>query len=425
MSLYLTKLLLFLLWVPCIVAAPSGIQKRSFKVDRIRNPNFKRHNGPKELLRSYRKYRMPIPQDLLDALEDEPANALLPESPPSHGSKTMKVTEVDAIAQTTVGLVPAIPANGGIEYISPITIGGQTINVALDTGSADLWVFSSQLPGSAQVGHQTYNPLLSPTFRHMPSANFSIIYGDGTSASGNVGIDVVDVGGATVTNQAVQMATAVSPVFVLDMNLSGLVGLGFSQLSTVKPVKQKTFFENIMPTLFQPLFTVDLRKDTASAYEFGIIDSSKFRGTLSWIPAYTRKGFWQLSSGGFAVGSLQKKLPVAQVIIDTGTTLMLVSEELANGYYSQVPGAKNTLAAGGTTFPCNTTLPDLLLDISPGYTARVRGEDINFGAFEGDECFGGIQRTASHFQIWGDIFFRSQFVVFHGGNHSLGMAPHT
>lgn len=278
----------------------------------------------------------------------------------------------------------------------------------------------------------------------MPSANFSIIYGDGTSASGNVGIDVVDIGGATVTNQAVEVATAVSPVFVLDMNLSGLVGLGFSQLSTVKPVKQKTFFENVMPTLFQPLFTVDFRRDSASAYEFGIIDSSKFRGNLSWIPADTRKGFWQISSRGFAVGRLQKKLPVAQVIIDTGTTLMLVSKELANGYYSQVPGAKNTPAAGGTTFPCNTTLPDLLLDISPGYTARVRGEDINFGAFEGDgrlfnripsatflvpdmitECFGGIQRTASHFQVWGDIFFRSQFVVFHGGNHSLGMALHT
>ncbi|KAL2193934.1 aspartic peptidase domain-containing protein [Corynascus similis CBS 632.67] len=320
---------------------------------------------------------------------------------------TLKVTKVDAIAQATVGLVPAIPAKGGIEYISPITIGGQTINVALDTGSADLWVFSSQLPASAQVGHQTYNPLLSPTFRHMPSANFSIIYGDGTSASGNVGIDVVDIGGATVTNQAVEVATAVSPVFVLDMNLSGLVGLGFSQLSTVKPVKQKTFFENVMPTLFQPLFTVDFRRDSASAYEFGIIDSSKFRGNLSWIPADTRKGFWQISSRGFAVGRLQKKLPVAQVIIDTGTTLMLVSKELANGYYSQVPGAKNTPAAGGTTFPCNTTLPDLLLDISPGYTARVRGEDINFGAFEGDECFGGIQRTASHFQVWGDIFFRT------------------
>ena len=85
MSIYLPKILLFLLWAPCIVAAPPGIQKRSFKIDRIRNPSFKRHNGPKELLRSYRKYRMPIPQDLLDALDEEPANALLPENPPSHG----------------------------------------------------------------------------------------------------------------------------------------------------------------------------------------------------------------------------------------------------------------------------------------------------------------------------------------------------
>jgi hypothetical protein len=39
-------------------------------------------------------------------------------------------------------------------------------------------------------------------------------------------------------------------------------------------------------------------------------------------------------------------------------------------------------------------------------------------------CFGGIQRTMSAFQVWGDVFFHSQFVVFHGGNHSVGMAAH-
>jgi hypothetical protein len=385
MSLVFMRLFLLLLWAPSILAAPSNIQKRSFKVDRVKNPNFKRYDGPTELLKTYQKYRMPIPQELLDFLENQSHDSVVAEDVHSAPPKAFKLKHVTtAQAANAVGSVPASPANGGIEYISPIRIGGQTINVALDSGSADLWVFSTQLPALAQAGHQCYNPLLSPTFRGMPGASFAITYGDGSSASGNLGTDVVDVGGAMVANQAVEMATAVSPAFVKDTHLNGLLGLAFSQLSSVKPVKPKTFFENVMPSLARPLFTADLRKDSTGAYEFGRIDASKYRGRLSWIPANTAKGFWQVSSKSFTVGGTRTKLPVAQAIVDTGTTLMLVSKELSDGYYRQVPGAKLTSAAGGMTFPCNTTLPDLLLDVGGAYTARVRGADINFGPLQGN-----------------------------------------
>jgi hypothetical protein len=248
-------------------------------------------------------------------------------------------------------------------------------------------VFSTQLPAQAVVGHQVYDPFRSPSFKLLPGATFSILYGDGTSASGNVGTDTVDVGGVTVARQAVQMATAVSSAFVKDTHNNGLLGLGFSKLNTVTPLKQSTFFENVMPSLAQPLFTADLRKDTVGAYEFGRIDATKFAGSLSWIPANTDQGFWQFPTGGFRVEKDTddwKKVPGSQAIVDTGTTLMLVSKEVSDGYYSQVPGAQRTAAAGGVTFPCNTTLPDLLIDVGGVYTARVGGLDINFGKFKGD-----------------------------------------
>lgn len=396
MSLIILRLLLLFLWAPWSLAARSSIQKRSFKVDRIRNPNFRR-DGPKELLKTYRKYRMPIPQELLESVGDAPEAGVSAQDAQQEPSKSFKLKQLGAAAQAAnaVGSVPATPANGGIEYISPIQVGGQTINVALDSGSADLWVFSTQLPASARAGHQAYNPSLSRSFRPMPGANFSIVYGDGTSAAGNVGTDTVDVGGATVMGQSVQMATAVSSAFVQDTHLSGLLGLAFSQLSTVKPVKQRTFFENVMPSLAQPLFTADLRRDTPGAYEFGRIDPAKFLGRLSWVPADTSKGFWQVSTGGFVVGGGQTRLPTAQAIVDTGTTLMLVSKEISDGYYAKVPGAQRTPAAGGMTFPCNATLPDLLIDAG-GYTARVRGTDINFGKFTGDSRCVLVQAVESY-----------------------------
>jgi hypothetical protein len=393
MSFILLLFLFFGLLPPSLLAAPSNIQKRSFKVGRVRNANFRGHNGPRELLKTYRKYRMPIPQDLLDATSETEADTAAETIPGnSNGYKLSQLNDqtrntAAGWTGTGVGLVSATPANEGIEYVSPVKIGGQTINMAFDSGSADLWVFSTQLPAQAVVGHQVYDPFRSPSFKLLPGATFSILYGDGTSASGNVGTDTVDVGGVTVARQAVQMATAVSSAFVKDTHNNGLLGLGFSKLNTVTPLKQSTFFENVMPSLAQPLFTADLRKDTVGAYEFGRIDATKFAGSLSWIPANTDQGFWQFPTGGFRVEKDTddwKKVPGSQAIVDTGTTLMLVSKEISDGYYSQVPGAQRTAAAGGVTFPCNTTLPDLLIDVGGVYTARVGGLDINFGKFKGD-----------------------------------------
>ncbi|KAL1836534.1 hypothetical protein VTJ49DRAFT_5031 [Mycothermus thermophilus] len=415
------RFILLLLWARSTVAVPSNIQKRSFKLDRIKNPHFQRHNGTRQLVNAYQKYRMPIPQELLDALDRQVEDGTVSSSHQPASVSSFHVSETDG---TTTGRVPATPANEGVEYISPIQIGGQMVNVAIDSGSADLWVFSTLLPPFARAGHQVYDPALSPTSKILSNASFSIFYGDGTSASGSVALDTVDVGGAVVWNQAVQMATWVSSAFVRDTALSGLLGLAFSKLNTVKPVRQTTFFENVMPTLAEPLFTADLPKDDVGAYEFGHIDSSRFAGHLAWVAADTSKGFWQIWTAGFRVaGGSQKIVPASPAIVDTGTTLMLASKEMVDAYYNHVPGARRSPVYGGIAFPCNVTLPDLWLDVGGTYTAKIRGSDINFGPITDELCFGGIQRTTSQFQIWGDIFFRSQFVVFHGGNHSLGMAP--
>lgn len=380
MPLALFHLALLLFWAPYTAAAPSNnIQKRSFKLDRIRNPNFQRH-GPRQLLNAYQKYRMPIPQDLLNALETGDEDATSDHRPASASS--FRLTEASG---SSTGRVPATPANGGIEYVSPIEIGGQTVHVAIDSGSADLWVFSTLLPPFARAGHQVYDPARSASSRVLPNANFSIYYGDGTSASGVVVLDTVNVGGAYVRNQAVQMANWVSATFVQDKSLSGLLGLAFSKLNTVKPVRQATFFENVMPSLAQPLFTADLPHDAVGAFEFGYIDTNKFVGPLTWVQADTAMGFWQVSTSFFRVGDVETQHAPGQAIIDTGTTLMLVSQELVDGYYQHVPDAHRSPVYGGIVFPCNTTLPDLWLDVGGVHMARVRGSDINFGPLK-DGC---------------------------------------
>ncbi|KAK0736256.1 aspartic peptidase domain-containing protein [Apiosordaria backusii] len=441
MTLYLLGLALLGLLAPLVPAAPSPrIQKRSFKVNRLRNENFQGHNGPRQLLKAYRKYSLPIPDGLEDAAEQETQRRL-------KRGIMLKSTNPNAKA-ANVGAVAATPELGDAEYLSPINIGGQTINVDFDSGSADLWVFSTELPKGSTAGHQLFNISKSKTFKTVPNESFTIKYGDGSTAAGSVGTDTVEVGGVTVTNQAVGVATSVSPAFVADVPNNGLFGLAFSKLNQVKPTKQKTFFDNVMSSLAEPLWTADLRKGSVGAYEFGHIDNTKHTEDLTWIPSDTEDGFWSFSTSGYSVGndtSGLTKVAEGRAIADTGTTLMVVTQEVADKYYSQVPGSKYVAHLGGVTFPCDSKLPDLFLDVGGVYTAKIRAADIYFARLKGDGkdvfsipssylqktnleteiCYGGIQATTSTQQIWGDVFFRSQFVVFHGGNHSLGMAPHS
>jgi Eukaryotic aspartyl protease len=201
------------------------------------------------------------------------------------------------------GTVAAAPEPNAAEYLEKVNIGGQDLVLDFDTGSSDLWVFSTSLSKATIGQHAAFNPATSKSFQNMTGATWSISYGDGSGAAGTVGKDTVNIGGATATSQAVELATAVSQSFVKDTNNDGLVGLAFSKLNTVKPTQQTTFFDTIMPQLAMPVFSVDLRNDSTGSYQFGAIDQTKFSQPLTTVPVDATSGFWQVQSPTFTVGT--------------------------------------------------------------------------------------------------------------------------
>ncbi len=96
-------------------------------------------------------------------------------------------------------------------------------------------MFSSQLPSSQSAGHSIYDPSKSSTSKKLSGATWKITYGDGSGASGTVYTDTVDVGGTTVTGQAVEVASQISAQFQQDENNDGLLGLAFSSINTGEP----------------------------------------------------------------------------------------------------------------------------------------------------------------------------------------------
>ncbi|TIA48254.1 hypothetical protein D6C77_09976 [Aureobasidium pullulans] len=322
------------------------------------------------------------------------------------------------------GEVIATPADNGAEYLSPVTVGGQQLNLNFDTGSSDLWVFSTSLT-SAQIGeHSAYNSSKSSTYQELDGYTFSLSYGDGSGAAGIVGTDTVDIGGATVTRQAIELATSVSSAFVSDADSDGLVGLAFSTLNSVSPRPQKTFFDNIMSELAQPVFTAALDLDGSGTYEFGTIDASKFTGNLMFTPVNASSGFWQFDSNSYSVGGKTvTRSNATPAIADTGTSLLLLDPEVVQAYYAQVPSAVYDSTTGGYVYDCSEDLPEFAVAVGDNYMANIPGSGITFAPVSSKTCFGGIQsNSGSDLQIFGDVLLKHHFVVFHGESELLGMA---
>jgi len=103
----------------------------------------------------------------------------------------------------------------------------------VDTGSADFWIFSTYLQSeNGASNHTLYDPTKSSNFQSAPGETFNITYGDGSGARGIVGYDKVLIGAATVTSQAIEMATAVTSNFISDTDNDGIMGLAFSYINS-------------------------------------------------------------------------------------------------------------------------------------------------------------------------------------------------
>ncbi|KAF2083353.1 acid protease, partial [Saccharata proteae CBS 121410] len=338
------------------------------------------------------------------------------------------------IDQGDSGEVTATPYNTDDQlYTVPVTVGGQTFILDLDTGSSDFWLYSAEINPSKLHGQATFDASKSSTFEKMDGYTFDIGYADGSSSTGYVGTDVAVVGGVAFDKQAFGIATDVSGSFAALYNCDGLLGAGYpygvDYGNTIKPVGQKTFFANVISTLTLPVFTADLGKTTGS-YEFGAIDSSKFVGALMYAPIDTSTTYWEFASPAFKVGDSRWNWPsdyYVSIVVDSGSQFMMLQQGLVDTYYDTVDGAVTDYPNYSNTyvFPCNASLPTLGLAMGDhDQFATIAPEHLIYSDIGNDGmCMGALQYSLSGGpQILGDPFFRSQFVVFDAGNAQVGVA---
>ncbi|GAM90331.1 hypothetical protein ANO11243_083740 [Dothideomycetidae sp. 11243] len=377
------------------IATPVDISgKSSFRVNQVARPRTINLTPAQRMLGTYAKYGK------LDA-----------------APQRVKV----AAASGQSGAVVATSQDGDEEYTCPVSVGGQTLNLDFDTGSADLWVFSTLTPSSESSGHHKYNPKTSG--KKLSGETWSISYGDGSGAAGVVYADKVVVGGVTATSQAVEAATSVSSEFQQDTVSDGLLGLAFSSINTVSPNPATTFFDTVKSSLASKLFTARLRHNAPGSYDFGKIDTTQYTGKINYVAVDNSQGFWGFTAGAYSING-QSGSSIGSAIADTGTTLLYVPDDAVNDYYSNIGSAQNSDQYGGYIFDCSETLPDFSVRIGSG-TSTVPGSYINFQDNGDGTCFGGLQSNDGiGLTIFGDIFLKSQLVVFDQtqGSPRLGFA---
>ncbi|KUI73844.1 Endothiapepsin [Cytospora mali] len=383
-----------------------NIQKGRATVKQVKRENYQ-FNGPLSVYKTYLKYKTPIPEWLASAVAN------------STGLNYERLLRRDEGSATTTPIDSYDDA-----YITPVSIGtpAQVLNLDFDTGSSDLWVFSS-LTASADIdGQSVYTPSDSSTSKKLSGYTWDISYGDGSSSSGVVYTDKVAIGGVTVTSQAVECAKTVSSSFTEESAMDGLVGLGFNSLNTVSPESQNTFWYNALDNLDEPVFCANLKHDEAGTYDFGFIDSSAYTGDLTYVDVDTDPGYWTFTSSGYQVGDNDFVDDSITGIADTGTTLLYLPSSVNKAYYAKVSGATHSASEGGWIFDCDADLPDFTFGVGDS-TITIPAEYMTYETISGNTCFGGLQpSTDIGINIFGDVALKAAYVVFNGDTPSLGWA---
>ncbi|KAJ7132811.1 aspartic peptidase domain-containing protein [Mycena crocata] len=300
----------------------------------------------------------------------------------------------------------------------------QKLTIDIDTGSADLWVPVN----CSECVNKQFEDTKSST-RKTSDENFSVLYGSG-EVSGTLMQDVVSIAGLQVRDQFFGAVTQVSDDFN-GMPNDGLIGMAFGTIAqSGKPTYFETLIERDM--IPSPLFSVYLsrKQEIGSSLCLGCIDSLKTLGPPEWIPVLNQT-YWSVPMDGIATNKNQLVPTQLIAIIDTGTTLIYLPENVVSDFYSMIPGSKLAPQFGPEfyTYPCSTAL-DIAL-VFNGRRFPISSLDFNLGMTEQNspDCVGGILSLASegfpsNLAIIGDEFLKSWYTTFdYSGGGRIGFSP--
>ncbi|THH19776.1 hypothetical protein EW146_g1452 [Bondarzewia mesenterica] len=321
-------------------------------------------------------------------------------------------------------------------YIANITLGGNDYRVQLDTGSSDLWIkgSTSPLPNANQT-----------------STTYNLTYGIGW-AYGHVSYASAKFAGISVPQQAyLDVSSAENPA--LSYGTNGILGLGFTSLSTVDALVNKTGAStgrSLLYNLFndnptEPNFvafslqrSLDPTDDIEGTFLVGEVEPQYIAvNQTTAIPTFPANSptRWTVLLDALMVGtdtievtSTVSGAPFnrAVVLVDSGTSYTYAPTEICDAIYGGVSGAKYDSSLGQWTLPCDAEI-DMALQFS-GQVYPIHPLDVSPTSLASNSsCVGSfVPQDISSIELtavvlvsdWiiGDNFLRSVYSVYDFGD---------
>merc|ERR1719223_859679 len=297
------------------------------------------------------------------------------------------------------------------QYFVDVDIGtpAQTFKVVPDTGSSNLWVYSSSCWSVPCWTHATYDSSKSSTYVK-DGSDFIIEYGSG-GVQGSVSQDSVYFGGATSSEMMFGEVSSVSGATFYISQMCGIIGLAYDRISV-----------NNLPTfvtssdLEDKSFSFYLGTNPEQSYMYipGTEDpEQEFLG----VHEVVQQAYWAIN-----LASMQQDGKDAVdttgylAVIDSGTSLMVG------------PSAITDPLIEGITVESDCTgiesLPDVFLTFNDvTYTLSYEDYVLKVGSDDAPQCVMGIASMefpeGFNYFIFGDVLMRKYNTLFDANNNTV------
>lgn len=329
-----------------------------------------------------------------------------------HQQEMMSARAKEMMGETTHD-VP-VKDHMNTQYFVDVEIGtpSQTFSVVPDTGSSNLWIYSSQCKSIPCRTHDTYDSSKSSTYE-VAGNNFEIMYGSG-GIQGVTSKDVANFGDIPAPMEFGEVYKVSGVTFYVSP-MDGILGLAYDTISV-----------NNIPTW---LMSTDLEDKS-----FGFVLKNNPEESYMTIPGFDTEGFtlkgvhdvieqtyWNVNLVSMTGPNGTIETPGLKAAIDSGTSLIVGAEDVINPLIDGI--VVNQTCEGIDLLP-NITFKIDEID----YVLTPQDYIVQITQNDQTQCLMGIMGMAVpegfDYIIVGDVFMRPYPTHFSRNDNTVSFYTH-